>query len=413
MMGANLLALLLVLCPAARAASADPSLLPEFENRKRAPKPAAAPRRAVPADEPAPPPPAAADETPVPEAVRPPRLDRPDQRDEVVDLKRREWIVVRERTWLLSGTHETRFESPASAAAFTRLSGTGDVWDGETYNTRLRGAMPIAELEVAPFPWLSFVGEFGTSVMKSRGWADTAWIDSPRARVQSVATGFIFDGPGHAQTSHASAGVESARTTWESASVAVRLLENRGGTRGRMEYDHSIDLLIGAHQFKDEFTAANAIVDGYSGTVAQVYAVGTRFPGPDLHQRALWRGPHAGLRLDSEVPDGFGFHGLVLWSPLMEYRGDVDEIVHQSAGNLRPRNPTTLERAHGTAIHFRLGASWRWEFLSLEGGYMRLYFYSRSGRRRQYAPDGSSTDELLDHAITERSGFFVGASARF
>lgn len=411
-MGAILTALLLSLCPAARAATADPSLMPEFEQKRRAPKPAAAPRRASPAPEPndaaAPP-----DEPPPPPPVRPPKLDRPDQREEVEEVPRREWIVVRERTWIMSGTQESRFESPADPAVYTRVSGSGDVWDGDTYNTRLRGAMPIGEIELAPLSWLSFVGEFGAAAMKSRGWADTGWIDAQHARVQNANTGAVFDFPGHAETTHASAGVDSARTAWESASLAFRVVENRGGSRGKMEYDHSIDLLVGAHQFKDEFTASNAVVDGNTGTTIPAYPVGTRFAGPVLHQRALWRGPHMGLRLQSETTQGFGLNALVLWSPLMEYRGDVDDLVSQSAGNLRAKNPTTIERAHGTAFHFRLGASWRWEFLSLEGGYMRLYFYSRTGLRRSYAPNGAPTDERLDHAITERGGFYAGASARF
>lgn len=398
------LALLLsaVLSPAARAASADPSLMPEFESHRKAPAPAEAERPAPSGDAP----PAA------PSAPAAPARHRRPDRIEEEPAPRRPWIVAHGRYWFVSGNQESRYGTIAPSTVLQVVSGTGDPWTGSTANSRLRGKMPIAELEIAPFERLSILGEYGAAGVSGR-FGRTDWVDAQHADVLlAPQLGVTLNSPNHVQSGHLSASAVSARTTWASASLALRVVDNRGASIGRMEYDHSVDVLLGAERFTDEYTVYDAIVDADSGIFPAAHPVGFRFPGYVQRVSSAWRGPHAGLRLAASTPNGFHLEALVLWSPLMEYRGDLYDNVN-AGGSLRPNSPNILERAHGVAFHQRFGASWRWEAFSLEAGYMHMYFYSRTGLRRSYAPDGTSTDAQLDRAMVERSGFYAGASARF
>lgn len=389
-----------VLSPAARAASAEPSLMPDFETKRKAPAPAEAERAAVP------------NRTPPAAPEAPPRHHRPDRIEEE-PAPRRPWIVAHGRYWFVSGNQESRYGAIAPPAVLQVVSGSGDPWTGSTDNSRLRGKMPIAELEVAPFERASILAEYGAAGMSGR-FGRTDWVDAQHADVLlAPQLGITLNNPNHQQSGHASASVVSARTTWASASLALRVLDSRGATVGRMEYDHAVDVLLGAQRFTDEFTVYDALVDADSGIFPPAQPVGFRSPGYVQHVSSVWRGPHAGLRLAASVPNGFHLEALVLWSPLMEYRGDLYDKFNADNGSLRPNSPNVIERAHGTAFHQRFGASWRWEAVSLEAGYMHMRFSSRTGLRRSYAPDGSSTDEQLDRAMVERSGFYAGASVRF
>lgn len=412
-MGARLLslALVFVLSPAARAASADPSLMPEMDEHRPTPKPPAAPRRAapvapteevVPLGEPA----------PTPMDARP-KGRHHDLEDEVQEAPRRAWIVVRERTWFMHGNVDERFSQDASAN-FTVNTGMGPPRTGNSENARLNGTMPILEAEVAPFSWLSIDGEYGVAADANPGTGVSTWVDASKAdMLTNNGTGSVWNNPGHAEYLHQSFGGDAAKTTWQAASLAFRIVDSHGGTQGKMEYDHSIDLLVGAHRFRDEFTMTNGLVDLNSGQVGGLPAVGTYTDGP-LYSKALtWRGPHIGLRAETSLPEGFHLDTQVLYSPLMEYRGDIYDVVNGGNGTSRPQSPNIVERAHGTAFHFRVGAGWHWGPVALDAGYMRLYFYSRTGLRRTYAADGSSSDAQLDHAVTERSGMYAGASVRY
>ncbi len=408
--GPLLAALLCALCPASRAASADPSLLPELDARPRAPKPPPAVRLASPA------PPDQEAEPPVePSApIELPPLSREERRDSILEPEepaRRPWFVVRERTWFMHGTVDERYgqDDPAFSAA----SGQGPARSGVSENARLRGVMPVAEAEFAPLSWLALDAEYGIAGVSNPGTGVAAWVDAPRADlVTHGATGATWANPGHAQWWRASFGGASAKTTWQSAGLALRLLESRGGKQGKAEYDRSIDFLAGAHRFRDEFTMTNERVDFNTGQVPAFPPVGSSADGPLYAKTLVWRGPHVGLRAETSLPAGFHLDALFLYSPLMEYRGDIYDVA-AAGGAARPQSPNILERAHGTAVHFRIGAAWHWDFVALEAGYMRLYFYSRTGLRRTYAADGSSTDRQLDHAVTERSGLYAGVSFRY
>ncbi len=402
------LALVFALAPAAHAASADPSLIPEMDAHRPAAKAPPAPRRPTPvspAEEVVPAAPAPADPRP--------KGPRRDLENEVLEAPRRPWFALRERTWFMHGSVDERYSQDATAN-FTVTQGLGPPRTGTSENARLKGIMPVLEAEVAPLSWLALVGEYGVAADANPGTGVSTWVDATKADIlTNNGTGAVWNDPGHAEYLHQSFGGTSAKTTWQSASVALRIVDSHGGTQGRMEYDHSIDLLLGAHRFRDEFTMTNGLVDLNSGQVAGLPAAGTYTDGPLYTKTLTWRGPHAGIQAETSLPEGFRLDAQVLYSPLMEYRGTIYDALNGGNGVDRAQSPNIQEWAHGTAVHFRVGAGWHWGPVSVDGGFMRLYFYSRTGRRRTYAADGSSSDVQLDHAVTERSGMYAGASFRY
>lgn len=331
--------------------------------------------------------------------------------EEVTGERSRPWIEFGERTWLMSGTVESRYGS--EDPNFTVNAGAGPVRTGATSNQSVKGAFPILEAEFAPLQSLSIVGEFGVAAVDSPNGAVSSWVDAPNAtQLTNNSSGATWANPGHASYLHASLGGDAAKTTWESASVAWRAIEHRAGEYSVIDNDYSFDLLAGAHRFKDQFTMTNAVIDQNTGQINGTPALGTVTPGPVISQTAIWQGPHLGVRAQSKLPEGFRVDGLFLYSPLMEYRNDVHDDA-RAGTTARVQSPNVEERAHGTGAHFRLSASWAWRGLSVDVGYLRMYYYSRTGVRRTYAPNGTSSDQELEHAITERHGWTVGATYRF
>jgi hypothetical protein len=392
---------LLLACALARpafAASADPSLMPGFDALRGKPRPAETP---VEAKKEAEPPPAA-----VPLGAPPPR---PAWKDES-EAPRRPWFLLRERNWFLHGNVDRSY---ATIATGYTASGGETVWTGTGENARLRGIMPIAEAEFAPLTWLSLEGEYGAAGVSAPGMGRVAWVNAPGADlVTNPGTGAHWANPNHAEDFSAAFDGGSAVTSWAEANLCLRLIDSSGGTEGRMEYDHYLDLLVGAERFRDRFTVLNRHADLNTGAQSGLPAQGSTLAGPAFDLNSIWQGPHVGLRAQTALPQGFHFDATALWSPFMEYRGDLND--YEGLGvTTRSQFPNITERARGTAVHFRLAGAWVWENFSLEGGWIRLYFTSRTGVRRTYAPNGTSSDAQLDHAVTERSGLYAGASWRF
>lgn len=390
----------------ASAASADPSLLPEFDRK-------AAPRTSAPVRRPTPPP---------PEETAPPaeesRYGKGDRELEEIARKAarrseaepRPWVRVRERTWLMRGYNETRTSGPAAPGQFA----PSDVTIGDTSITRMDGSIALVEAEFTALSWLSVLGEFGTTRNSGGSMTIDSWVHAPDAStLTELNTGATWNKPDHAAYSRYVGSNGGDKTTWAAASVALRIAESHASVLDVEKIAHSLDFLIGAHVLREHSNMTDLVLQMNDGKVAGGFPQGTRFPGQMLDSNWTWQGPHIGLRDEVRLPADFGVNGTVLWSPFMEYRGDAFDAFAANAGDARVQAPNVIDRAHGTAIHFRLGADWRWRFLAFEAGYQRLYFYSRSGVHRTFAPDGSSSDLTLDHAVTERGGFYAGGSVRF
>lgn len=391
--------LLLAPAPRALAASAEPSLMPGFDAlRGKKPPPAAPPPEAK-----------KAEEAPEPELPLGAEPRRPAWKDDL-PVPRRPWIVLRQRTWFLHGNVDRQYG--VIDPGFT-ASGGLTVWSGTSENARLKGIMPIIEAEFAPLSWLSVEGEYGRAGVSAPGMGRVGWVDSQDAAlVTNTGTGATWNHPNHAQYFHASFDGQKAVTSWATANLCLRVVDDRGGTLGRMDYDHSLDLLVGAERFRDRFTARDRFVDDNPGTVTGLPALGSRRAGPAFDLDSAWQGFHAGLRAQASLPQGFRLDMTALWAPFMEYRGDLNDYENAGA-SARSAFPNVTERARGTAIHLRIGGSWTWEDFTVEGGWIRLYFTSRTGVRRTYAANGTASDAQLDHVVTERSGLFVGASYRY
>ncbi|MDX6770904.1 MAG: hypothetical protein SF051_15325 [Elusimicrobiota bacterium] len=399
------IALLLCLaCPAAAQVGGEPELIPSFAPAKRAAKPAPAPRR---------PEPAPVEEAPAYEII-PPRKDDLMRvpKAEMIGRKQKPREIVRLRSWwwAAEGSMETR-----QSRSFPAVVTQGDVepvyWLTYTQKFKPRNEFIVHSVEFAPLSWLSFEAQDGRS--RSRGrWSGADELHAPQFDLFTwTATGATWVKPDHAEHFR-EVGELGGTARWSAANMNLRVLEQSLSTIDETEFGHSLDLILGYHRFFDRMRVTNGSVDLQT---YQIYASPGLGPINDLDStyEGRWQGGHIGLRDDVRLPLGFGFEGWMLWSPFMEFQGDGFDNRAAAAGTMSASYPNYEDRARGTAIHLNLAAAWRWSAVRLEAGWQRLYFYSRTGNRRLHRVGGTHDDRILDHAITERAGFFAGASVRF
>jgi len=392
------LAILLSPVRAARAASADPSLMPEFDDRRRAPAPAPAARRPAPAPDAIPLPPSASDIYRRPERFN---EERPPHRP---------YVVLRSWLWLTSGSLDTRYNVQVPPAL---VSPPGvEVFLGETQKHGANGLMVVDSAELSPVSWLSFEFEFGTDRPRKGSDTDHYWIHAPGAdRLTYLPTGATWHKPDHEDDLVYAADANSFRD-WISATMYFRVLASAVDSPESFKLRHAVDLGVGAERFRQNTRMTNLSLIQNNN---KYYAPGLP-PGPlagyDSTYDAYWRGPHIALR-DEVSGAGFSLEGLALYSPLMEFYGQGFDNFLVSSGR-RAAAPNYADWAHGTAVHFFLAAGWEpFKGARLEAGYQRLYFFSRTGKRRYYNANGTVSDVQLDTATAEIGGFFGGGSLRF
>ncbi|MBI3565810.1 MAG: hypothetical protein HY079_11480 [Elusimicrobia bacterium] len=410
-MGARLLSLALLLAcgRAARAAAADPSLMPEFERHRRPAK--AAPRRQEP-----PPPAEDADAPPAEAALPEPTGDRERLTRRLAEMDartaaRRPYVVLRTWVWRASGSLDTRYnvKVPRNQVTPPDL----EVFLGETQKYGGSGTMLVESAEVAPFPWLSFQGEYGTT-RQSGSYTDHYWVHAPDAdTLINFSNGATWHKPDHEDDVVYAADARSYRD-WAAATVYFRVFSSAGDFIAGEGQRHAFDVGLGAERYRQNARVTNLALTQNND---KYYAPGLA-PGPvagyDSTYEAYWRGPHLALRDEVATRGGFSLQGVMLYSPVIEFSGRGFDNLSAAGGQLRKAAPNFADWAHGSAIHFFVAAGWSpWRPLRLEAGYQRLYFFSRTGLRRYYNPDGSASDVQLDNATAEFGGFFAGGSLRF
>ncbi len=398
--------LLLWALPCAAQRGAEPELLPSFAPARR-------PASATKAPTVKRPPPEPEEDKPLYEII-PPRKDDLMRvpKAEMIGRKPKQREIVRLRSWwwAAEGSAETR-HSESYSATVTQGVAEPVYWLTYTQKFKPRNEFIVHSVEFAPLSWLSVEAQDGRS--RSRGrWSGSDALHAPHFDLFTwTPTGAQWTKPDHVE--YFREGAELTGTArWSAANLNLRVLEQSLSTIDETEYGHSLDVILGYHRFIDRMRITNGSVDVQTNQVTVTPGVGP-INNLDSTYEARWQGGHIGLRDDVRLPLGFGFEGWALWSPVMEYQGDGFDNRSALSGTLSSNFPNYEDRARGTAIHFNLLAAWRWSFVRLEAGWQRLYFYSRTGNRRAHRPGGTHTDLNLDHAITERAGFFMGASVRF
>jgi len=395
--GALVLMLLITFPSRGSAASADPSLMPELDRAPaRVPSPARSRERTLPPEAP-------------PAEELAPSSTASRRRGEDPSPPRRSVLRLRTRAWLTSGSIDTRYCAQVPPDQVTPAG--MEVFEGETEERGAKGIMLVHSMELAPLKWLSFEGQFGEDKAKGR-YNDGIWVHAPDTDLLTYfPTGGTWVKPDHVDDVGYGADV-SARRDWAAATVYLRIVDAHIAEVDELEVRHALDIALGVERYRQNSRLTN---------LERTLSVGKRYPvaplgavaGLDSAYLAQWRGPHIGLREEFFAPYGFSFDGTVLWSPFMEYRGDGYDNLSAGPGGLRSEAPNFIDRAHGTAVHIQVGGGWAWRNIRLEAGYQRLYFYSRTGMRRYYAFDGSSTDYQLEFATAELGGAYLGASLRF
>lgn len=396
--GAALAAALLLLVPArARSASAEPELVRMEPSAPRK-------RAAVPALPPAKP----KESAPPREAA--PRLERDELREKIRTGKpKRPFFTARTFAWFARSSVDTRYaiQIPSSLVTPVGL----EVFYGETQERTAEGMMLVHGAELAPLDWFSVEGEFGED-RQTGGMTDHFWINSPNAALlTNLSNGATWTHPDH-EDDTVQRRDHAARRDWLAANAMFRVMDGRVFGAEEWEVSHALDVMIGAHRFRQDGRFSNLRTTTSLGKFFTQQALGP-IAGENGTYRAQWRGVHFGMREEMAVPMGFAFDGMVLWSPFMEYRGDGYDNLLVGPGNLRGETPNYEDRSHGSALHFRLGASWTWSVMRLEAGYMRLYFSSHRGNRRYNLYGGGGFDRGLEMTETEVSGLYAGGAVRF
>lgn len=392
-------ALVLLGARAAAAAPADPSLMPDFEAKR---KTAAQLKREA---APAPPPPSAkpAAEEPYNPALPPKVRVRLEERP-----PRRPWVILRSKLWLAGGSVDTRYSVQVPGSS---IHPPTSVFLGETEERGGSGLMVVSGAEVAPLEWLSFEAEYGRARRRGR-YADKYWVDAPDAATLTYApTGAVWHYPNHEDDLVLGADAALKRE-WISGCAYLRLLDAKVALSETLGLRHSLDFAAGAERYRQYSGLTNLEIVSNS---KKYYSNAS--PGPiagfDSTYDAVWEGPHAGLREEVSAGEGFSLLASFLYSPVMAYRGLGFDNQAANSGAGRAQSPNFTDWARGSAIHFDVSVSWTWEILRLTAGYQRLSFYARNGTRRYYRGDGSTRDVSLDWAQTDLGGAFAGASLRF
>lgn len=288
---------------------------------------------------------------------------------------------------------------------------TQPVWLGETRDYESSGLMVVNSAELAPLSWLSFAVEYGSD-RTTGNYQDHYWIHSPGADPLTVlSTGAQLYNPIYADDLVYGSDNSSFRD-WACASIYLRVVDVKFDPELGMS--DTFDFAVGAERYRQNTTLTNLSLTTNNNFY---YSPGTPtgpISGYASYYQGYWQGPHIGAREEFEARNQFGFEGLVLWAPFMQYSGAGYDNLNVGPGALGAATPNFQDFARGTAIHFALSASWtpfRW--LQLQGGYQRLYFFTRTGTRRYYNYDGTTNDVQLDFATADLGGAFAGASLRF
>jgi hypothetical protein len=282
---------------------------------------------------------------------------------------------------------------------------------GTTQELSSSPGIEIFTAELRPSKRVYFEFEFGKSIVGNGLGTNHFWIHSPGARVTNNDTGFSWFDPHHEDVQRYTQSLDG-RTSLLSANVYIRALEGRFATMDE-GYTHSLDALIGYSRIEETYTMTNLNL---------VFSPGTVFPSAPLKAyaglnstyKALWQGPHVGIREEINGPYNLSFHGYGTFTPLVFYNGDgFDNIAVQSAG-ASPDAPNYTHSASGTAVEMNVSLGWRpvslWRF---EAGYSLYYYFSRQGTERDFFADGTTEDITLDYVRTLRTGIFLSASLMF
>jgi hypothetical protein len=351
---------------------------------------------------------------PLPETIVPLKRQVRVLRPEEDATYKRELVVVRARAWLTTGSVDTRISYQIPPQDITLLAGSQKTPFslGETEQRQDNGLMLVYSAEVAPIRWLSGEFQYGDDSHKG-SYGDHYWVDGPGwSQFQNFATGGIWNYPSH-QDDLVLGSDASSHRDWAAGNIYARVLELRNRRPNDPVWHETLDIALGYERFRQNSSLTNLSVTMNAG---KWYSPGLPvgpIAGFDSSYNADWTGPHFGIRDEVALPYGFSFDGLFLWSPFMVYRGKGYDNLGTYWEPVTSSSPNLIDTAHGTAVHFQLGARWAWGMFGIEAGYQRFYFYSRTGTRTFLAPDGSTSSMQLDFATAEVAGAYGGVTWRY
>lgn len=325
----------------------------------------------------------------------------------------REWLTFKVRRWHSSGRGFFRGSRQLTPQEVTPPD--ADIRLGTTVEyDDFPADLLIFHLEARPHRRFSVELQYGTDDARGFKSTDRYWIHSPGGGdVRVIATGHVFKSPDHEDIQNFNSTAKGT-LRYMAANLYFRPVIQRFQDFDGREYEHNADVLLG-YSFYEEVTRRNDGVLTFTSPAFGAPPPNGPFSGLDSGYRARWQAVRFGLREELRVVEwGLGFEAHLVATPFAAFRGFGYDSVGVASG-LREDDPNIRDTIAGSLIEYSAGLAWTpLKYLRLEAGYMRWYYQSRGrGDRRPIFADGTTGIHETENAVIDRSGLFVGASARF
>ena len=269
----------------------------------------------------------------------------------------------------------------------------------------------LYSVEVRPAGWLSFEAEHGNDAFRSGTGLDHDWINSPGYDLYSP-SGYVYYDPHDSDFSKSMSSLSGA-TEITALRAYLRVIAYHERIEDSVAYTHFVDVFGGYVWYDDKIQMRDAVqVDEPDPFLNAVYGLPPPgpYPGLDSSFTFHWEGAEIGLRekcILNSVLSSEGRFGVV---PAARYVG-------RGSWNLRSdllQNPSFRQTATGHAFDLSLDLTYSpVKFFAVKAGYMAYFFYAKDGVDTINFADGSTGQDHLDRAKSERRGLFASASLKF
>ncbi|MFA6317161.1 MAG: hypothetical protein WC943_07065 [Elusimicrobiota bacterium] len=269
---------------------------------------------------------------------------------------------------------------------------------------------------------LSFDVEAGGSG-DGRGRAfDQQWLNSPDFILWYAPTDTTWVGPRNVQWSQSEAIIEGdTRMLSSNAYFRVLILPNRYSWRDE-KVRQALDVFAGYTLYQDTFR----MKDGSQILTDRTYFADFSTPegpfaGQDSKYRFRWEGFRFGIREEVAIPGGWSFTGRFAYAPDLEYQGEGSWTTNKALSpggfdgkRLKTGGPNSIQTARGRSFDGMASFGYSpWRFLTMELGYLYMYFKGGRGTDKILYSDGSFEDVELERVTSKRTGGFASVTLKY
>ncbi|MBI5882253.1 MAG: hypothetical protein HZB91_04015 [Elusimicrobia bacterium] len=269
---------------------------------------------------------------------------------------------------------------------------------------------------------LSFDVEVGGSGYGEGRASDHQWLHSPNFILTYAPTDTTWRQPSNIDWGMSKANIKGdTRMLSSNAYFRVLILPNRV-ERGENKIRQAFDVFAGYTLYQDTFRLS----DGSQIITDRTYFAGLVRPegpysGLDSKYRFRWEGFRFGLREEIDLPGKWSVQGRFAYSPDLEYQGEGFWNKEKAIGvgaiqgkSLKPEGANSLQTARGGSFDGMVAVGYSpWRFLSVEMGYLYMFFKGGRGTDKILYDDGSFEDIELERVTSKRNGLFAGMTLKY